>query len=86
MLLCEADSDYSNVPQAVAVRSCPQNNVDNIERDDFLRECRFLASIRHANVVALVGVSTSDGPYCYVLEHSLHGDLYNYLRQWRRWG
>ena len=81
MFLCEVDSDYSNVPQAVAVRSCPHNNVD---RDDFLRECRLLASVRHANVASLVGVTTADGPYCAVLEHSLHGDLYNYLRQLSR--
>ena len=29
-------------------------------------------------------MSTSDGPYCSVLEHSLQGDLYNYLRQLSR--
>ncbi len=42
------------------------------------------ATLRHTNIVTLVGVSTADGPYCSVLEHSLHGDLYNYLRQLSR--
>jgi len=42
VLLCEADSDYSNVPQPVAVRSCPHNSIDILEREDFLRECRLL--------------------------------------------
>ena len=84
VLLCETDSDYSNVPQPVAVRSCPHNSIDALDREDFLRECRLLASLRHTNVVTLVGVTTSDGPYCSVLEHSLQGDLYNYLRQLSR--
>ena len=44
----------------------------------------FQATLRHSNVASLVGVSTSDGPYCSVLEHSLQGDLYNYLRQLSR--
>jgi hypothetical protein len=56
VLLCEADSDYSNVPQAVAVRSCPHNVCDAVDRDDFLRECRLLASLRHTNIVALVSI------------------------------
>ena len=44
----------------------------------------FQATLHHSNVASLVGVSTSDGPYLSVLEHSLQGDLYNYLRQLSR--
>ena len=52
-----------------------------MDREDFLRECRLLASIQHQNVARLVGVCTTEQPYCSVLEHSLIGDLYGYLRK-----
>ncbi len=85
VLFCELDSDYSNMPQAVAVRSGPSHsNVispDVLDRQDFLKECRLLASLRHANIAKLVGVTVSEEPYCSILEHSPHGDLYHYLRQ-----
>ena len=29
----------------------------------------------------LIGVAMSEEPYCTILEHSLYGDLYHYLRQ-----
>lgn len=74
------DSDYSNVPQPVAVRSGPSLH-DSIDRQEFLRESRLLSTLRHANVVRLFGVAMSEEPYCSILEHSLHGDLYHYLRQ-----
>ena len=81
VLLCEVDSDYSNVPQPVAVRAGPTHLNDSIDRQEFLRESRLLATVRHSNVVKLVGVAMSEEPYCSVLEHSLHGDLYHVLRQ-----
>lgn len=74
------DSDYSNVPQPVAVRSGPSLH-DSIDRQEFLRESRLLSTLRHTNVVRLLGVAMSEEPYCSILEHSLHGDLYHYLRQ-----
>ena len=75
------DSDYSNLPQPVAVRSGPTHLNDSIDRQEFLRESRLLSTLRHSNVIKLVGVAVSEEPYCTVLEHSLHGDLYHYLRQ-----
>ena len=74
------DSDYSNVPQSVAVRSGPNHLNDSIDRQEFLRENRLLASLRHTNIIKLVGVAMSEEPYCTLLEHSSHGDLYHYLR------
>ena len=81
MLVCEVDSDYSNLPQPVAVRSGPAHLSDNIDRQEFLREGRLLSTLRHTNIVKLIGVAVAEDPYCTVLEHSLHGDLYHYLRQ-----
>jgi discoidin domain receptor family protein 2 len=69
------------VAQPVAVRSGPSHLNDSIDRQEFLRESRLLATLRHANVAKLVGVAMSEEPYCTILEHSLHGDLYHYLRQ-----
>lgn len=93
VLLCEVDSTYSNVPQSVAVRSAAAASAGG-DREDFLRECRLLAGLSHANVARLVGVCTpaaagsddddgdSSAPsYCSVLEHSPQGDLYHFLRQ-----
>lgn len=79
------------MPQSVAVRSKPAlksasssevtTGAAAVDREDFLRECRLLASLNHPNVVKLLGVSVSEEPFCSVLEHSLQGDLYHYLRQ-----
>jgi serine/threonine protein kinase len=65
----------------VAVRSGPCHLNDSIDRQEFLRECRLLATLRHTNVAKLIGVAMSEEPHCTILEHSLYGDLYHYLRQ-----
>ena len=65
----------------MAVRSGPNHLNDSIDRQDFLRESRLLATLRHSNVTKLIGVAMSEEPYCTILEHSLYGDLYHYLRQ-----
>ena len=81
VLVCEIESAYSNLPQTVALRSA-QDSFQ--EREEFLAECRILALLQHPNVVRLVGVSTSENPYCSVIEHSTQGDLYQYLRNSRQ--
>ena len=65
----------------MAVRSGPCHLNDSIDRQEFLRECRLLATLRHTNVAKLIGVAMSEEPHCTILEHSLYGDLYHYLRQ-----
>merc|ERR1719510_1622674 len=64
VLLCEVDSDYSNLPQSIAVRSGPSHLNDSMDRKEFLRECRLLASLTHTNIVTLLGVAMSEEPYC----------------------
>ena len=104
MVLCETDSDYSNVPQIVAVRSTPNHNKHSIakaktsndeilngessfaNKEEFLRECNFLASLKHPNITRIVGVSMAptdavSSHHCSVLEHFPQGDLWHFLRQ-----
>ena len=92
VMICEVDSDYSNVPQTVAVRSSassirPEASSNDATADDIeegLKECRFLASLKHPNIVRLFGVippNAGADKLCSVLEHSSQGDLYHFLRQ-----
>ena len=108
VVLCETDSEYSNIPQVVAVRSTSnhknhpsikskggankdENTMINEEsfianKEEFLRECNLLASLKHPNIARLVGVSMAhieaiSSYHCSVLEHFPQGDLWNFLRQ-----
>ena len=108
VVLCETDSEYSNIPQVVAVRSTSnhknhpsikskggankdENTMINEEsfianKEEFLRECNLLASLKHPNIARLLGVSMAhieaiSSYHCSVLEHFPQGDLWNFLRQ-----
>eukprot|EP01147_Barroeca_monosierra_P007150 gene7150-466_t len=54
---------------------------DEFARRHFLLEAQIMAEFRHPNTLALVGVSTSDEPWCIVSEACEFGDLLNVLRQ-----
>lgn len=87
--MCDLETAYSNVPQLVAVRSSSPSTsptgsspgASGSDREDFLRESRLLATLTHPHVAKLLGVCTTEEPYCFVMEHGAHGDVYNYLRQ-----
>ena len=55
-------------------------------KEEFLRECNLLASLKHPNISRIVGVSmapieSSSSHHCSVLEHFPQGDLWHFLRQ-----
>ena len=55
-------------------------------KEEFLRECNLLASLKHPNIARIVGVSlapidSTSSHHCSVLEHFPQGDLWHFLRQ-----
>lgn len=55
-------------------------------KEQFLRECNLLASLKHPNIARIVGVSmapveAASSHHCSVLEHFPQGDLWHFLRQ-----
>ena len=56
-------------------------------KEEFLRECNLLASLKHPNIARIVGVSmgqsveSTSSNHCSVLEHFPQGDLWHFLRQ-----
>ena len=56
-------------------------------KEEFLRECNLLATLKHPNIARIVGVSmgqpvkSTSSHHCSVLEHFPQGDLWHFLRQ-----
>ena len=55
-------------------------------KEEFLRECNLLASLKHPNIARIVGVSmapveATSSHHCSILEHYPQGDLWHFLRQ-----
>ncbi|CAG9784164.1 unnamed protein product [Diatraea saccharalis] len=53
------------------------------EESELLREAVTLASLRHPNIVRLIGVCTTDGPLLVLMEYALFGNLREYLNKRR---
>lgn len=51
------------------------------EEMDFQREVKVLSRLRHQNIVELVGVCTTEKPYCCILEYMENGDLRSFLQK-----
>lgn len=61
----------------VAVKTLKENVT---VRDEFLEEARLMKSLRHPNLVQLLGVCTREPPYYIVTEFMCDGNLLDYLR------
>ena len=48
-------------------------------RQEFQRESNLMCSLRHTNIVCLLGVVVKDEPKCLIFEYMVHGDLHEYL-------
>ncbi|KAF5404030.1 Tyrosine-protein kinase [Paragonimus heterotremus] len=61
----------------VAVKTLKENVT---VRDEFLEEARLMKSLRHPNLVELLGACTREPPYYIVTEFMCNGNLLDYLR------
>ncbi|TGZ74131.1 hypothetical protein CRM22_001124 [Opisthorchis felineus] len=61
----------------VAVKTLKE---DVTVRDEFLEEARVMKSLRHPNLVELLGACTQEPPYYIVTEFMCNGNLLDYLR------
>ncbi|CAH8496937.1 unnamed protein product [Heterobilharzia americana] len=62
----------------VAVKTLKENVT---VRDEFLEEARLMKSLRHPNLVTLLGACTREPPYYIVTEFMCNGNLLDYLRK-----
>ncbi|CAL8095527.1 unnamed protein product [Calicophoron daubneyi] len=61
----------------VAVKTLKE---DVTVRDEFLEEARLMKSLRHPNLVELLGACTREPPYYIITEFMCNGNLLDYLR------
>ncbi|XP_022106291.1 tyrosine-protein kinase ABL1-like isoform X2 [Acanthaster planci] len=54
---------------------------ENMRVDEFLREAAVMKTIKHANLVQLLGVCTREPPFYIITEFMPHGNLLEYLRE-----
>ena len=62
----------------VIIRTLKSNAPPKVQ-NDFRREIEIKTSLKHMNVLGLLGVCVKEEPICMVFEYMLHGDLHDYL-------
>ena len=62
----------------VAIKKLKPNVDENI-KENFFKEVKIMANLRHENVVRLLGVCKDD-PMCMIVEYMVNGDLNQFLR------
>lgn len=55
-------------------------NVDKNIKDDFFKEVKAMAGLKHSNVIRLLGVCRDD-PMCMIVEYMANGDLNQFLKE-----
>ena len=62
----------------VAIKTLKVNVEKNI-KEDFFKEVKVMAGLRHTNVIRLLGVCRDD-PMCMIVEYMINGDLNQFLK------
>ncbi|XP_033636995.1 inactive tyrosine-protein kinase transmembrane receptor ROR1-like [Asterias rubens] len=62
----------------VTIKTLKENSATKMEQD-FNREAEVMASLRHPNIISLLGVCTKEQPMCMLFEFMPHGDLHEFL-------
>ncbi|XP_038066705.1 inactive tyrosine-protein kinase transmembrane receptor ROR1-like, partial [Patiria miniata] len=70
------EHQYSVNP--VTIKTLKENSASKMEQD-FNREAEVMASLRHPNIISLLGVCTTEQPLCMLFEFMPHGDLHEFL-------
>lgn len=79
VLLAKSTNGNTRDPYCVAVKMLKEN-ADESEARSFAAEARFMANLRHPNVVSFIGVCMAELPWLLVLEYCPFGDLRMFLR------
>ena len=73
-------NEFRNCARIVVAIKKLKPEVDKNIKDDFFKEVKIMASLRHENVVRLLGVCKDD-PMCMIVEYMTNGDLNQFLKE-----
>ena len=62
----------------VVIKTLKSNAAPKMQ-NDFRHEIEMKTSLKHANVLGLLGICVKEEPICMVFEYMVHGDLHDYL-------
>jgi len=62
----------------VVIKTLKSNAAPKMQ-NDFRHEIEMKTSLKHANVLSLLGICVKEEPICMVFEYMVHGDLHDYL-------
>lgn len=63
---------------AVTIKTLDEKALPSMQQD-FKRESDVMATLRHPNIISLLGVCLKQKPFCMFFEYMPHGDLHEYL-------
>ena len=78
--LGEIFEEYKNIKRVTVAIKTLKPNVDKNTKNDFFKEVKAMACLRHMNVVRLLGVCRDD-PMCMIVEYMANGDLNQFLKE-----
>lgn len=78
--LGEIWEEYKNCQKATVAIKTLKPDVDKNIKNDFFKEVKAMAGLRHKNVVRLLGVCRDD-PMCMIVEYMANGDLNQFLKE-----
>lgn len=72
--------ELKNNPRTTVAIKTLKLDVDKNIKDDFFKEVKAMAGLKHSNVIRLLGVCRDD-PMCMIVEYMANGDLNQFLKE-----
>lgn len=72
--------EFKNTQRVTVAIKTLKPDVDKNIKDNFFKEVKAMAGLRHTNVVRLLGVCRDD-PMCMIVEYMANGDLNQFLKE-----